>query len=318
MLNEEMKLVPDLFGKDLEMRSIRDGHGQGLLELGEKNTDVVVVDADLRESLKVEDFFRKWPERAIEVGVAEQNMIGIGAGLSMVGKIPFVHSYAVFSPGRNWDQLRVSVCYTNANVKVVGGHTGLSVGSDGATHQALEDIALTRVLPHMTVLVPMDAEEARKAVFVAAEIYGPVYIRLNRPKVPVITTLETPFVVGKANILRYGEGVTIVSCGSMVYEALRAAEEVDGEVINMHTIKPLDVETLLGSVKKTKRVVVVEEHQVNGGLAGAVAEALMETYPVPMKRVGVWDTFGESGEQDELLEKYGLTWERIVEVVNSM
>lgn len=296
----------------VEKKPTRDGYGQALLELGESNPDVVVLTADLAESTRVLSFQEKFPERFVECGVAEQNMMGVAAGLALAGKIPFVSSYAVFSPGRSWDQLRVSVCYSKANVKIAGAHTGLSVGPDGATHQALEDLAITRVLPELTVIAPCDAEETRKCTLAAAEHKGPVYFRFAREKTPVMTIKETPFKIGKANICREGYDVTLIACGPMLHAALMASEKlaakgIEAEVINCHTIKPLDTKTIIDSIKKTHCAVAIEDHQITGGLFGAVAETVSMKYPVPLEAVGVRDTFGESGTPDELAEKYGLT-----------
>jgi len=230
---------------NLELKSCRDGFGEALLELGKRNKDVVVVSADLAESTRCLDFGKKYPQRFIEVGVAEQNMAGVAAGLALEGLIPFMCSFAVFSPGRNWEQIRISICYNKANVKIIGAHAGLNVGEDGATHQALEDLALMRVLPNMTVIAPCDFEETKKAVLASAKIKGPVYIRYGREKCSVITTKQSKFQIGKADIIRQGKDVTIIACGSMVYESLLAAEElakqeIQAEVINCHTIKPID------------------------------------------------------------------------------
>jgi transketolase len=283
----------------------------------------VVLTGDLSESTRANKFEEKFPERFIECGVAEQNMMGIAAGLALSGKVPFVSSYAVFVPGRSWDQLRVSVCYSKANVKIAGAHSGISVGPDGATHQALEDIASVRVLPNIVVIVPCDCLETKKATIAAGEHKGPVYFRFTREKTPVITTPETPFKIGEAEVFKEGSDVTIVACGPLVYQALVAAKElekegINAEVINNHTIKPIDKLTLASSAKKTGAVVTVEEHQINGGLGGAVAEVLAENYPVPMERIGMPDTFGESGAPEELLEKYGMSVEKIKEAVNSV
>jgi len=301
----------------VEKRPTRDGYGEALLELGAANPDVVVLTADLAESTRALPFGQKYPDRFIECGVAEQNMLGVAAGLALAGKIPFVSSYAVFSPGRNWDQLRVSVCYSKANVKIAGAHTGVSVGPDGATHQALEDLALTRVLPGLVVMAPCDAEETRKCTLAAAAYIGPVYFRFAREKTPVMTVKETPFEIGKAYVCREGCDVTLIACGPLLHAALMAAEElarkgIEAEVINCHTLKPLDVKTLTQSIKKTHCAVTVEEHQIAGGLFGAVAEALSRAYPVPIEPVGMPDTFGESGDPDALLAKYGLTERTIV------
>lgn len=309
--------------KQYELKACRDGYGEALLELAKKNKDVVVVSADLAESLRLLDFAKKYPQRFIEVGVAEQNMAGVAAGLALEGKIPFASSFAVFSPGRNWEQIRISICYNKANVKLVSSHAGLNVGEDGATHQALEDIALMRVLPNMIVVAPCDFEETKKAVFAAAKYKGQVYIRFGREKCPEITGLKTPFVIGKANIMRFGKDVTIIACGSMVAEALKAATElvkqkISVEVINCHTIKPIDKTTIIKSAKKTKKVISIEEHQVNGGLGSAVAEVLSQNYPVPIKIMGMPDKFGESGTGKQLLNKYNLNINGIINSVKKL
>ncbi len=316
-------LNPRLFEKDVETAGTRDGYGQGLLELGDSNKDVVVLTADLAESTRVEEFGKKYPERFIECGVSEQNMMGVAAGLALSGKIPFVSSYAVFSPGRSWDQLRVSVCYSKANVKVAGAHTGISVGPDGATHQALEDVGIVRVLPNIVVEVPADALEAKKTTLAAAEHKGPFYFRFGREKTPIITTDETPFEIGKAEVLRDGDDVTIVACGPLVYQSLLAAEQLDKKgisvrVINNHTIKPIDALTLAKAAKETGAVVTVEEHQVMTGLGSAVAESLAKNYPVPMEFIGMQDTFGESGTPTELYEKYGMSVDAIYKAVENV
>lgn len=297
-----------------EKKSSRDGFGDGLLELGKTNKKVVVLTADLAESVRVEAFAKMYSDRFYDVGVAEQNMIGIGAGLSSLGFIPFCSSYASFSPGRNWDQIRQSVCYANANVKIASGHSGLSVGPDGAVHQALEDIALTRVLPNLTVISPCDYAQARLATFAIAESLGPVYLRLSRLSTHQITTTRTLLEVGKAQTLRYGEKVTICATGIMVAESLQAAEEIDAEVINIHTIKPLDIDTIIQSVKKTGKLIVIEEHQIAGGLGSAILESLILNHKSipPTKLMGVSDQFGQSGTPEELLEAYGLTWHDII------
>lgn len=294
-----------------EIAALRDGFGRGML-VAAKNKNVWALSADLTESNRLDAFRDKYPARFVEVGVAEQNLIGVSAGLARTGKIPFAASFAVFSPGRSWDQVRVSACYSNLPVKIYGGHAGLTVGEDGATHQALEDIAITRCLPNMTVIVPCDAEEMRRATIAAAKHDGPVYLRGGRPKYSVITNAKTPFEIGKANVLRKGKDVTIIACGLMVGRALQAAKElhmhrIDCEVINCHTIKPLDEKTIIESAAKTGAVVTVEEHQIIGGLGSAVAEVLGEQNPVPIVRVGVQDCFGESGGWEELLVKHGLT-----------
>ena len=301
------------------MKGTREGFGEAMVELGRRNKSVVALSGDLRESLRMVEFGKAYPERFIEVGVAEQNMAGVGAGLALCGKIPFLCSFAVFSPGRNWDQIRVSVAYTNANVKIIGGHAGISVGQDGATHQALEDIALMRALPNMIVVAPCDAEQAKKATMAMADHVGPVYMRLTRPNTAIFTSPSAHFEIGKAQILREGKEVTLVACGPLVYQALLAADGLQGvidvEVINMHTIKPLDVETLLKSVKKTGKVVTLEDHQINGGLGSAVAEVLGERLPTKIKRMGMMDRFGESGDSTALLAKYGLDKKGIIKTI---
>ncbi len=309
--------------KNPEMIASRDGYGKALISLGKKNKNIFALCCDLTDSTRVEGFKQKYPKQFIEVGVAEQNMAGLAAGLALIGKIPFISSYSVFSPGRNWDQLRVSVCYNNLNVKIQGAHAGISVGPDGATHQALEDIAIMRVLPNMKVIVPADAFQAEKATIASASIKGPVYIRLGRDKIPVITDSKTPFVFGKADILRNGSDVCIIACGRMVYESLFAAETLAKEginamVINCHTIKPLDAKTIISAAKKTNAIVTAEEHQIHGGLGSAIAETLAMHYPTPIELVAIQDTFGESGNPEELLKKYNCTHANISQAVKKV
>jgi transketolase len=316
-----MHLIKDL--SKAENVPTRDGMGKGLVELGKTNKNVVALCCDLTDSTRIGWFKEKFPKRYVQVGVQEQNMMGIGAGMALEGKIPFVSSYAVFSPGRNWDQLRVSVCYGDANVKIIGAHAGISVGPDGATHQALEDVAITRVLPNLTVLVPADSSQAFKATLASVDISGPVYLRIGRDKFPNFTTDKTPFTVGKADIYRDGKDVAIVACGVMVYEALLAAEELEKKgisamVVNNHTIKPIDEKTLVEVAKKTGAIVTAEEHQVQGGMGSAVAEAVANGCPVPMEFVGVQNTFGESGGAVELMEKYGLQAVDIIAAVEKV
>ncbi len=304
-------LVKDYLNRDkLAHESNREGFGRGLVAVGQTHPEVVVLSADLSDSTKVRDFKEQFPERFFEVGVAEQNMLGIAAGLALSGKIPFASSYAVFSPGRNWDQLRVSVCYSQANVKIVGSHAGLSVGADGATHQGLEDIALTRVLPNLVVLSPADSNQAEKAVLAALEHPGPVYLRLSRANTAVFYTADAPLVIGQAEVLKEGHEAVIFATGPLVYEALLAAEELQGKrslaVVDVSSIKPLDEVTIISLAKRTGKVITVEEHQIAGGLGGAVAELLAEKLPVPVKRIGVEDRFGESGSVAQLWRKYGL------------
>ncbi len=288
--------------------SIRDGFGLGMLDVGH-DTRIYALCADLTESLRLNTFKQKYPERFLEMGVAEQNMIGVAAGMALVGKIPFAASFACFSPGRTFDQIRVSVCYQKANVKIIGGHAGISVGEDGATHQMLEDIAMMRVLPDMTVLVPADAAQAQAMVKTIVEHNGPVYMRLSRTDSD--TQHAQPFTIGKADVLRSGKDITVVACGIMVKQALLAAEtlakeNIELEVINAASIKPFDQATLLQSVNKTKLVVSMEEHQVNGGLGSTVAEILVKNLPVPQCMIGIEDQFGQSGTVDELMAHYKL------------
>ena len=316
-------LNPHLLDDSVERIPTRNGYGDALVELGAKNTRVVVLTGDLAESTRAHLFQASYPERFVECGVAEQNMMGVAAGLALAGKIPFVSSYAVFVPGRCWDQLRVSVCYANANVKVAGAHAGISVGPDGATHQALEDMAITRVLPNLTVVVPCDYEETRKTTIAVARIVGPCYFRFAREKTPVITSRSTPFRIGRTDVFREGTDVTIAACGPLVYDALIAAEHlatrgVSAEVLNCHTLKPFDEKTLVASVQKTGCCVTVEEHQIIGGLYGVVAETLARTAPVPIEAVGMPVSFGESGEPEELLQKYGMTSKQIEQRVRKV
>jgi transketolase len=316
-MSADMKLATDIYESEVSQEPIRAGFGRGLVAAGERNKQVVALCADLTESTKMDGFAKAFPDRFIEVGIAEQNLVTVASGMSLTGKIPFVSSYAAFSPGRNWEQIRTTVCLNEANVKIVGSHAGVSVGPDGATHQMLEDIALMRVLPKMTVVVPCDSVEAEKATLALAAHKGGAYFRLAREKSPVITTKDTPFQLGKAQVFREGKHLTMVACGIMVHQALLAAEElskkgVEVEVINCPVIKPLDTVTLLASIRKTGHVMTLEEGQINGGLGGAVAELIGEHHPVPLARVGMRDHFGESGKPSELLEHFELTSPHIV------
>ncbi|TSD02463.1 MAG: transketolase [Parcubacteria group bacterium Athens0714_24] len=318
-----IKLNPKIFKDDIEQEPTRFGFGRGLALAGKENKEIVALCADLTDSTKISDFKKEFPERFIEVGIAEQNMASLAAGLAAAGKIPFISSYAMFSPGRNWEQVRTTICYNNVNVKIAGAHSGVSVGPDGATHQAIEDIAITRVIPNMVVLVPCDSIETEKATLAAAKFVGPVYMRFAREKTPVFTTKETPFEIGKAEILREGKNISIIACGPLVYEALKAAEilskeGIETEVINNHTIKPMDKKTILDSIKKTGCVVTVEEHQAMGGMGSAVCEVLAQEFPVPVELVGVKDRFGESGEPNELLKAFGLVAENIIEAAKKV
>ena len=302
--------VVDVNGELLQ-EPIRKGFGRGLLEAGKRNENVVAACADLTDSTQMSLFRAEFPDRFIEIGVAEQNLVTVGAGMAAMGKIPFVSSYAAFSPGRNWEQIRTTICLNDRPVKIVGSHAGVSVGPDGATHQMLEDIALMRVLPNMVVIVPCDSVEAEKATLAMAADARPNYLRLAREASPVITTPDTPFEIGKAYVFAKGEDVTIIATGTMTYQALVAAEKlfkngIDAEVVHVPTIKPLDKETILKSVRKTGCVVTAEEGQIAGGLGGAIAELLGEECPIPMVRIGMKDRFGESGEPAELLKHFGL------------
>ncbi len=324
MLNPDAKLAANIFDKPAEAPT-RDGFGKALLELGETNPNVVVLCADLAESTRVLPFKEKYPARYIELGVAEQNLATIASGLANYGKIPFITSYATFSPGRNNEQIRTTISINNVPVKIAGSHAGLSVGPDGATHQALEDIGLMRMQPRMSVISPCDAEEARKSTLAAAVHPGPVYLRFARANTPVMTTSETPFEFGKAQVVwqpsdkRKKPQVAIFATGPLLYNALLAAQQIEEEfpvtVINIHTIKPLDTAAIVEQAKKAGAVVTVEEHQVAGGLGSAVAEALATGCPVPIEFIGVHDQFGQSGEPKELIEHYGMGVSHIIGAV---
>lgn len=323
MINHHLKLNPKIGDEDIEQKATRDGYGDALMELGERDERVVALTGDLAESTRVQEFSKKYPERFIECGVAEQNMMGVAAGMALAGKVPFVSSYAVFSPGRSWDQLRVSVAYSEANVKVAGAHTGISVGPDGATHQALEDIAITRTLPNLTIVVPCDYWETKKATLALGETDGPAYFRFGREKTPVMTTEETIFQVGKAEIMKEGTQVALIGSGPVLYNGIMAALELEKEgisvlVINNHTIKPIDVETIVWAAKLTGAVVTLEEHQVMGGAGSAVVEVLAQHHPVPVEMVGMQDTFGESGAPEELIEKYGMGKTAVKEAIKKV
>lgn len=324
-----MKLAPHLnpkvFEKELERVANRDGFGEGLVEAGKNNPQVVALTADLVESTRVEAFSKEFPERFLEVGVAEQNMASVASGLAAVGKIPFITSYAMFSPGRSWEQIRTTIAYNDQNVKVIGAHSGISVGPDGATHQAIEDIAIMRAMPNIIVLAPVDAVEAKKATLWAADHAGPVYMRLGRASVPIVTTADSPFEFGKAQLLaemddHRKQSVGIISTGSMAHDALLAAKELDAagfgvSVLHMPFIKPMDQKAVLELAEHHDLIVTVEEHQVAGGLGGAVSEYLSEVHPTKVVRIGVKDQFGQSGEPEELLKHYEMDAEAIVKRV---
>lgn len=317
-----LSLNPKLFDADVEQLPIRKGFGEGLLQAGVEDHNVVGMCADLTESTQMHLFAKQFPDRYVQGGIAEQSMASVASGMAAMGKIPFFSSYSAFSPGRNWEQIRTTICYNDVNAKVVGSHAGISVGPDGGTHQAIEDIAITRVIPRMTVIVPCDAIEAKKATLAAAKFVGPVYIRLGRENTPVLTTLDTPFSIGKAEVyFRPREGMTpvvgIIATGVMVSYALRVAKKLEEEgvgvaVMNLATIKPLDTESVLAFAKECGKILTVEEHQKRGGLGSVIAEFLAENHPVPMSLVGIDDQFGQSGTPDELYHHYGIDTEGIL------
>lgn len=325
MINQEAKLNPDVFSEDVEQQPIRVGFGEGLVKAAEQNERVYGLCADLTDSTKMDKFAEKFPERFIEIGVAEQNLVTVGSGVAAMGKIPFVSSYAMFSPGRNWEQIRTTICYNDRPVKIAGSHAGVSVGPDGGTHQAIEDIGIMRMLPRMVVLSPCDVIEAKKATIACAGTMDPTYLRLAREKTPVITTEDTPFEIGKAQLFFEGENpvVGIVATGALVHKALLAAKELGDEgisvsVLNLSTIKPLDAESIKTLAEKTGALVTIEEHQVAGGMGSAVAEYLTENHPVPIEFIGVRDEFGQSGEPNELLEHYGMGVSHIKKAVKKV
>jgi len=301
----------------------RDAYGDALAALGKKRDDVVVLDADLSGSTKTVKFAKVFPERFFNVGIAEQDLIGTAAGLALGGKLPFASTFAVFATGRAWEQVRQSVCYPNLNVKIVASHAGITVGEDGGSHQSVEDIAVMRVLPNMTVIVPADGPETLQAIEAVAEYKGPCYVRVGRNKVPTISPENYTFKIGKALVLHEGKEAAIIATGLMVAEALKArdllkAEGIDAGVINMSTIKPLDVDAIAAAAKRCGAIVTAEEHSIIGGLGGAVAEALAETTPVPMVRIGVKDTFGTSGDQEGLMKHYGMSAQDIATAVKEV
>lgn len=322
MINKIKHLNSKLFDADVEKKPIRDGFGHGLAEVGARNRKVVALSADLSESLRMNLFKEKFPERYFEVGVAEQSLATIGSGLAYYGKIPFLGSFAAFSPGRNWEQIRTTIALNNVPVKIIGSHAGIAAGEDGATHQSVEDIALTRVLPNMTVIAPCDYEEARKAVHELVAHEKPVYMRFDRSKTALITTQDSPFKIGKAEILWESNNprVVIIAIGYLVHNALLCAKELEKEgievlVVNNHTIKPMDEELILGVAKRSGAVVTVEDHQIAGGMGSAVAEFLAKTYPVPIEFVGINNKFGQSGTPAELIKHYELDVESIKKAV---
>ncbi|HEX8965890.1 MAG TPA: transketolase C-terminal domain-containing protein [Patescibacteria group bacterium] len=325
MLNPYLKLNQKLFEETVELQPTRSGYGEGLVVLGDTNPNVVVLTADLSESTKCEKFAEKYPDRFFDVGVAEQNMATVAAGMGVTGKIPYISSYATFNPGRNWEQIRTTIVYNHSNVKIAGHHSGIMTGPDGATHQATEDIAITRCWPNIQVFVPCDAMEAKKATIQSAQIDGPVYLRFSRDKTPLITTEETPFDAKKIQTFWVSENpqTTIFATGYMLYYALLAAKELETEgiqvlVANVCAIKPIDGETIVTLAQKTGSIVSVEDHQVAGGLGGLIAEVLAKNLPTPMEFIGLQDTFGESGSPKELLEKYNMGKNAIKEAVKKV
>lgn len=323
-----LSLNPKLFDVDVEQSPIRAGFGEGLLELGTVNENVVALCADLVESTKTDAFAKAFPKRFIEMGIAEQSMASVASGMAAMGKIPFIMSYAMFNPGRNWEQIRTTICYNDVPVRVVGAHAGVSVGPDGGTHQAIEDIALMRVIPRMTVIVPCDSVEAKKATLALANISGPAYLRLAREKTPVVTTLDTPFEIGKAQIYyesteATGKSVGIIACGQLVHIALLAAKELEASgvsvgVMNLATIKPIDTQAIVAFAKKYNKIITAEEHQIAGGMGSAVAEVLAENFPVQISFVGVHDAFGQSGTPTELMNHYDMNVETILNKAQSL
>lgn len=307
----------------IELKCTREACGNALVELGKRNSNVVVLSADLSGSTKADEFAKVFPERFFNMGVAEANMMNTAAGLAVSGKIPFATTFAIFASGRAWEQIRNTIAYSGLNVKIIATHSGISVGPDGASHQGMEDIALMRVIPGMTVLVPADAVETPKAIFAAAEYYGPVYIRIARLKIPIVTKPSDSFVIGKSNILREGNDATIIACGTMVSSALVAAETLSKEnikvtVINSYSIKPLDTKTIISCAEQTGAIVTAEEHLLAGGLGSAVSEVLVQNCPVPLEMVAIKDRFGQSGEPEELLKEYNLTADDIVQSVKKV
>lgn len=328
-VNQKMNLAENVLdSKSLEQKPTRDGFGMGMVEAADENPNVVGLCADLTESTRMELFAKKYPERFVEIGVAEQNLAAVAAGMSAMGKVPYITSYAMFSPGRNWEQIRTTICYNERNVKIIGSHAGVSVGPDGATHQAIEDIVLMRPIPNMQVFAPCDAEEARKVSYAIAKVDGPCYARFAREKTPLFTTADTPFEIGRAFAFWLEpEGkkpdVAVIACGPLLHNALLAAGELEKEgvavrVINAVSIKPMDEKAIIQAAKDAGVVVTVEEHQITGGMGSAVAEVLAKHYPVPMEFVGVQNQFGQSGSPVELIEYYGMGVAYIKEAVRKV
>ncbi len=325
MINSSLKLNKKIFSNDCELKSTRDGFGEGLLILGEQNENVCVLSADLTDSLRADKFKNRFPSRFFDIGIAEQNMAGIASGLASQNKIPYILSFSVFSPGRNWEIIRTTICYNNVPVKIIGGHSGLDTGPDGATHQCLEDVAIMQALPNMIVVAPCDYIETKKATIALSQINKPCYLRLQRSNLKTITTNDTPFEIGKANVLYQQDNtdVTIISYGNPIYSALEAAIDLETEkifctVINNHTIKPLDRETLLHYAKQSKAFVVIEDHQKIGGLGSVIAQLLAETYPIPIEFIAINDLFGETGNTEELYKKHHLDKQTIKNAIRKV
>lgn len=327
MLNQSLKLNTKIFNETVEKNSTRQGFGEGLLNAGIENENVVALCADLTDSVKVNIFADKFPDRFIQMGIAEQNMASVASGMASMGKIPFMASYSIFNPGRNWEQIRTTICYNNQPVKIIGSHAGLSVGSDGGSHQALEDIAITRVIPHMVVISPCDYIEAKKATIACARTTDPTYLRLARNDTPLVTTNDTPFEIGKAQIVYIPEiglaHVGIIATGPILYKAIIAARDLEKrgiktKVMNLSTIKPLDTDAVISLAKETRAIVTVEDHQISGGMGSAVAECLAQNHIVPIEFIGVKDKFGQSGTPDELEKYYNIDTPDIIEKVEKI
>ena len=328
-INPKLHLVDDILGAtSLDQKPTRDGYGLGLVQAADENPNIVALCADLAESTRTELFAKKYPGRFVEMGVAEQNMASVAAGMSLMGKIPYISSYAMFSPGRNWEQIRTTIAYNEANVKICGAHAGISVGPDGATHQAIEDIAIARPIANMKVFAPCDVHEAKKVTYAISKVSGPCYVRYAREKTPVFTTEDTPFEIGKAQVFwTEPEGkkpdAAIIACGPLVHNAILAAAELEKggiavRVINNVSIKPMDEETIIQAAKDAGCVVTVEEHQVAGGMGSAVAEVLARNHPVPIEFIGIQNRFGESGNPAELIEKFGMGVKHIKNAVEKV
>ncbi|QSH39708.1 transketolase family protein [Candidatus Kaiserbacteria bacterium] len=323
MLNKKQNINENVFNTDVEQVPLRNGFGEGLVEAADTDENVVGLCADLTGSTRMDAFAKKYPERFVQIGVAEQNLASVASGLAALGKVPFITSYAMFSPGRNWEQIRTTICYNNQPVKIIGSHAGVSVGPDGGTHQAIEDMAIMRVIPRIEVISPCDTNEAKKATIEIASSKAPTYMRLAREKTPVMTTEETSFEIGKAYEMWRGKNVdvAIIGCGPLLHGALLAAKKLEEKdigtvVLNSHTIKPLDDETIVALAREVGAVVTLEEHQASGGLGGAVAEVLAKNEPVPIEFVGVDDLFGQSGTPEELIEHYQLDTSAIIDAVH--